>query len=57
MAREDGFFDDLARGLADGSITRGFRRPTIRWIRWNQKLEGRRLRIEAFRESVKCAVT
>ena len=23
MAREDGFFDDLARGLADGSITRG----------------------------------
>jgi hypothetical protein len=23
MAREDGFFDDLARGLADGSLTRG----------------------------------
>jgi hypothetical protein len=23
MAREEGFFDDLARGLADGSITRG----------------------------------
>ena len=23
MAREDSFFDDLARGLADGSITRG----------------------------------
>jgi hypothetical protein len=23
MARENGFFDDLARGLADGSITRG----------------------------------
>src|SRR3954454_9839196 len=23
MAREDGFFDDLARGLADGSVTRG----------------------------------
>jgi hypothetical protein len=54
MAREDGFFDDLARGLADGSLTRGFHRPTIRW---NQKLEGRRLRIEAFRASVKCAVT
>ena len=23
MAREDGFFDDVARGLADGSVTRG----------------------------------
>src|SRR5215211_8942802 len=23
MAREEGFFDELARGLADGSITRG----------------------------------
>jgi len=23
MAREDGFFDDLARGLADGTLTRG----------------------------------
>src|SRR5215216_7000955 len=23
MAREEGFFDDLARGLADGSLTRG----------------------------------
>jgi hypothetical protein len=23
MAREDGFFDDLTRGLADGSLTRG----------------------------------
>jgi hypothetical protein len=23
MAREDGFFDDLARGLGDGSLTRG----------------------------------
>ena len=23
MAREEGFFDDLARGLADGSVTRG----------------------------------
>ena len=23
MARDDGFFDDLARGLADGSLTRG----------------------------------
>jgi hypothetical protein len=23
MAREDGFFDDLVRGLADGSLTRG----------------------------------
>src|SRR5919112_5481329 len=23
MAREDGFFDDLARGLAEGSLTRG----------------------------------
>src|SRR5215218_5424349 len=23
MAREEGFFDELARGLADGSVTRG----------------------------------
>src|SRR5215213_10765839 len=23
MAREEGFFDELARGLADGSLTRG----------------------------------
>src|ERR671921_285825 len=23
MAREDGFFDDLARGLVDGTLTRG----------------------------------